>query len=164
MSMALDTECAHVLSDQSCASSDAARIVDTLLSDISSDFRKSISLGSHKDQADEELAAVFEEAGEPGWDGYGGEKASFESFLRARRFIEALPSDLPVPDVAVEPDGQIAFEWYAGPRRAISISVGENDELVYAGCKGASKFHGTESFNWSIPKMVTDLLRRVLVS
>ena len=68
----------------------------------------------------------------------------------------------PAPEVAIDPDGEVSFEWYHGPRRVFSISIGSSDELTYAGIYGSSKARGVETFNFEIPRVVLDNLRRLL--
>ena len=63
---------------------------------------------------------------------------------------------------AMDPDGEVSLEWYRGPRRVFSISIGSNDELTYAGIFGASKARGVEPFSFEIPHAVLDNLRRLL--
>jgi len=61
------------------------------------------------------LYAIFTESREAGWDGYGARAASYESYLEAKRFIEALPARCPVPEIAMDPDGEVSLEWYFAP-------------------------------------------------
>lgn len=40
---------------------------------------------------------------------------NIDSVNRARQFIKALPIAIPFPEIAVDPDGEISFEWYHSP-------------------------------------------------
>jgi hypothetical protein len=123
----------------------------------------SLALGKQKQDALNDLYATFAESCSPGWDAYDASAACYESYLRAKLFIEALPANFPAPEVAVDPDGEISLEWYSKPGRVFSISIGSNDELAYAGKFGPSqKTHGTEPFTGQVPKLILDNIRRLL--
>jgi len=109
------------------------------------------------------LETIFSHCCRKGWDGYDASAASYESYFRAKRFIEALPANFPAPEVALDPDGEVSLEWYCAPGRVFSISIGANDELTYAGkFSPTRKTHGTEPFTGQIPKVILDNIRRLL--
>jgi hypothetical protein len=56
------------------------------------------------------------------------------------------------------------LEWYHSPRRTLSISFSKNSELHYAALLGASKTYGTEPFFGDVPKIIVDLVSRVMVA
>ena len=100
------------------------------------------------------LEELIQDCGRSNWDGYGAQAISFDTYERARRFAQALPFGIPVPEVSAEPDGEITFEWFATPARVFSVSVGPNNELNYVGLFGASRTYGTEVFPDEIPEVV----------
>jgi len=109
------------------------------------------------------LYAIFSESRKAGWDGYGARAASYESYLEAKRFIEALPASCPAPEIALDPDGEVSLEWYSLPGKIFSVSVGADGELTYAGKFGPiRKTHGTEPFSGEVPTVILANLRRVL--
>src|SRR4051812_42803783 len=61
------------------------------------------------------LARVKQEASEPDWDGYGAAPVSDQTYERARVFLACLPVNVPTPDIAADPDGEISFEWSRSP-------------------------------------------------
>jgi hypothetical protein len=95
------------------------------------------------------------------WDGYGARALQSNSFVEAYHFLRLLPTNTPLPEVSLDPDGDIVFEWYRAPRQVFSISVGINGELVYAGLFGSNKANGTEFFEDEVPKTILDNLARV---
>jgi hypothetical protein len=103
------------------------------------------------DKALKMLKEIWEETREENWDGYGASPVSVLAFLNARAFLSNLPTTVPIPEITVEPDGEIAFEWYLQPRWVFSVSVGSNNELTYAGLFGRNKIHGTEYFENELP-------------
>lgn len=93
------------------------------------------------------VSAVFdaaESASEYDWDGYGARPAHPDAVTHAVRFFASLPRELPPPEVGVDPDGDIAFEWYSNDR-VFSISVSPLGELHYAGRFGKNTIRGKES-------------------
>ena len=72
-----------------------------------------------------------------------------------------LPVTIPAPEVAVEPDGMVAFEWYKQPRRVFSVSFETDGTIVYAGLFGNSKTHGTEYFGEQLPQIILENIHRI---
>ena len=75
----------------------------------------------------------------------GGQFVDPSTFRHARAFIEMLPSSVPAPDVSVDDDGEIGFDWDYAARLVFSVSVGRDGTLSYAGLFGHSKAFGTEN-------------------
>ena len=92
-----------------------------------------------------ELDAVFDECADPNWDGRGAAPVACATYGRAREFIEALPPEVPVPDIGAEPDGCITVEWYSQTKCLLSISIGPSGErLLFAGVLlNDASFYGT---------------------
>lgn len=114
--------------------------------------------------ANERLQALYDLRGEcasENWDGYGAQPVDSNSFNEAERFIRALPTTVSEPEVAVDPDGEIALEWYIEPRKVFSVSIGKRNEITYAGLYGPNKTYGREYFDDEIPKAVFDNLDRL---
>jgi hypothetical protein len=74
-----------------------------------------------------------------------------------------LPFGIPEPEVSAEPDGEITFEWFAGPAQVFSVSVGPGNELNYAGLFGAGRTYGTEVFHDEVPEVVLSHIKRVVL-
>lgn len=105
----------------------------------------------HRD-ARRALEETFKDASVENWDGYGAKRVSEKTYENALSFLQSLPSAVRNPEVAAEPDGEIAFEWRSEPNRVFSISVGEGDTLSFAGVAGRRKIHGTEVIYDEIPR------------
>jgi hypothetical protein len=142
--------------------SSEAGTVATMFSDLASDTMESLYLGKAKSDAIEALDTAFCEACQPGWDGYEAAPACYDSYLKAKKLIKALPANIPAPEVAVDPDGEISLEWFRTPSRAFSVSIGSEDSLTYAGIFGSARARGIETLNFEIPRVVLDNLRRLL--
>jgi len=94
-------------------------------------------------EAFEELAEVYEECRNPGWDGYGALAVEQETNRIAYQLIESLPLGFPRPSISAQPDGQLTFEWYRTPRRTLSLSIDPNGFIHFAGLFGHEKHFGT---------------------
>ena len=133
-----------------------------VMSEVQRRLLASFSIGNPKRDALEALDDTFEESCQPGWDGYSGAAVPWETYLRAKEFLHRFPTSLRTPEVSVDPDGEISFEWYVAPNRVLLVSVGSDGDLTYAGVFGASgKKHGTEAFYDEIPKEILESVKRI---
>jgi hypothetical protein len=83
-------------------------------------------------------------------------------FRRAYLFIEALPLSMPKPSAGAEPDGHLTLEWYQSPRRVASVSISPDGDLHYAALIGSARAFGTERFLGDVPRVVLDVIHRVI--
>ena len=107
------------------------------------------------------LAEAYQEALEDNWDGYGALAASTETYRSAVLFLDLLPSSAPDPEVAIDPDGDVSFDWHLGPRANFSVSISAAGQLSYAGLYGQNSNYGSESITDGLPRAVLDNLRRL---
>jgi hypothetical protein len=83
-------------------------------------------------------------------------------FLLAERFLLALPSHLPAPELAVDSDGEVAFDWSGPGNRMLTVTLRADGRLTFASRLSAlDKDYGTKEFVDSIPKPVLDLVQQV---
>ena len=119
----------------------------------------------HKSQCHKEtrraLWNAVKECGDDDWDGYDAKGMNWNSHQESLRFLDMLPGTTSAPEVAVDPDGMVAFEWHEEPRWVFSVSFETNGAIAYAGLFGNSKTHGTEYFGQAIPQSILDSIRRV---
>ena len=76
-------------------------------------------------------------------------------------FTKLLPSTFPVPEFGIDPDGEISLDWIRSRRSMLSISIGPNNTLNFAGKFGRAKVHGFEIFNGEIPDEIIRNLERL---
>jgi len=70
-------------------------------------------------------------------------------------FAKRLPRSLPAPEIAVDPDGEIAFDWFGPTGKMFSVSVNNNGRIAYAGrFGGTSRIHGTEQLSETLPQEI----------
>lgn len=141
--------------------SEDAKNLQAIYSLIIEDIFQSIALGEPHRKALTALWDVYQECLNDNWDGYGAKAISPINYIEALRFLKTLPTSIPIPEVSVDPDGEIVFEWYKGPRNVFSVSISPNNELTYAGIFGGSKTHGVEYFGDDLPKTILENLYRL---
>jgi hypothetical protein len=87
--------------------------------------------------------------------------ATTDAYTRALALMRSLPSDLPLPEIVVEDDGEIGLDWEEGPRRVLSVSVGDSPMLRYAAFVGVEPLHGRVPFAGLLPETLSFLLGRI---
>ena len=124
--------------------STAAQRLQELLATVLTEYRRLTT----RESTLANLARVYAECREPGWDGYEAEPVSAEAYHFAARFIMALPAVFPAPDVTADPDGEISLEWDCGRWKALSLSVGPGGKITWAALLNRQKREtGTEIFD-----------------
>ena len=85
-----------------------------------------------------------------------------EVIALAQRFLLALPGSLPAPEVALDDDGEITFDWRGRRERMLTVALREDGRLAYA-CRLSSfdKEHGIKRFNEAVPKRILELVQQV---
>ncbi len=141
--------------------SQEAEKIDSNWDELLSRLRQSHTVGELPFTCLKNLHEAVSNAKEEDWDGYGGQAVDVLTSSNAKRFIFSLPSTIPVPEISIEPDGEIAFEWYLGSHWVLSASIGLASEINYAGLLGTSKIHGVEHFDDEFPQVLVDNLFRL---
>ena len=141
--------------------SESARFVDQEAKKLRDQLLKSFSFGAIPDSVQNELQEVMEQCSSANWDGYMAEPVKWEALLDAFRFAQVIPLGLSAPSIGAEPDGDVTFEWHAGPRRTLSVSVDDRGNPHYSALLGPNRSYGTEAFVGFIPKRILDLIYQV---
>lgn len=143
--------------------SDSAREVARDLHEISQSFDRTISLRPPNWGVKDTLLDLMNETQAGGWDGGDAEPVRVETIAQAWAFVQALPPNLPVPEISAEPDGDVALDWIQDRERLISVSVRHNGEIHYAGIFGGGrKVHGADVFGGEVPAVVLSAIEQVL--
>lgn len=151
----------YLTRSNSASASPAAERLRKFIGESFSDLRKANTWNRAR-EAYVALREAYEDCSAPNWDGYGAEPLHAAAYEEAIAFLNALPTRIPVPEIAPEPDGSIGFEWRNGPHRIFAISVSGKGSIVYAGILGkGSKAHGTELFDGTLPEVVLTAVRRI---
>jgi len=145
------------------AMSPEANAVHKAATDVAELAERSVALFGEKANALSRLAELGTECADLGWDGEGAAAVNPIAIHSAKRFVRALPDDMPLPEFAPEPDGSISLDWIQSPNRLFSISVGRGNRLAYAWLDGADKGHGVALFDGrNIPSRVIDEIKNIV--
>jgi hypothetical protein len=113
----------------------------------------------------DKLISAFQEAVREAlvenWDGHGAHSVSWAAAQAASTFIMLLPTAFPVPEFSVDPDGEVSLDWIRERDWLLSVSVGANGTIAYAGRFGLARQSGSEAFIDDLPPNVLSCLRRL---
>ena len=124
-------------------------------------LRESYVLGGAGNDAFRDLCTVADESRFPNWDGYGALPVSEQAFMHACHFLRTMPLGTWAPEVGIEPDGHLTFEWHRSSFRTLSVSVSPAGDLNYSALIGPNRVFGTEAFLGDIPQPILELIRRI---
>ncbi|HEY7395560.1 MAG TPA: hypothetical protein VH559_11985 [Gemmatimonadaceae bacterium] len=94
-------------------------------------------------------------------DADNGVRAEASTIEFAWMFAKLLPAGVVPPEVCVEDDGDIEFEWYFGPRRVFSVSIRRDGFISWAVLAGTSRHHGWDTILQGIPRQIIEYIDRV---
>lgn len=115
-----------------------------------------------KEDALNRLYELAAECADADWDGCGAEAVSRGAVERSAHFIRRLPEGLPLPEISVEPDGEIAFDWSPTPTQTFSVSIGTADRMACAWVNGIERGHAVVfSNNGEIPSRILQEIQRI---
>jgi hypothetical protein len=144
------------------AVSNEATCVQKLFHRTRQELWSSVALGYSRENCRNRLIEAWQQASTEGWDGYAADAVQPNAVINAYGLIDAFPSNVRMPEVAVDPDGEISLDWFSAPRRQFSISVGANNVLSYAGLFGHDKVSGSERFQGTVPRVFLDYIKRAI--
>lgn len=84
-----------------------------------------------------------------------------QTISQAFALLEALPSWVPAPELAIESDGQIGFDWHCSSDRVLSLNVGRTGMIGYAALNGLESTYGRLPFGGVLPERIRTLLHLV---
>jgi len=80
----------------------------------------------------------------------------------AQRFLLALPGGVSAPELSLEDDGEVCFDWQGPGGKLMTITLRDDGRLSYASrISQYDKDHGTKRFVDAIPSSVVGLLHQV---
>ena len=89
-------------------------------------------------------------------------KTDAQTISQALALIDALPPWVPTPELAIESDGQIGFDWQCSRDRILSLNVGPAGMIGYSALFGLESTYGRLPFAGVLPERIRTLLRLVL--
>lgn len=81
------------------------------------------------------------------------------TLAKALEFAATLPSDVELPEVSIDPDGELAFDW-GGEGGLLSVSVGETGRVTYAAELGGNPVSGTVQLGGWVSSSLGEVLKR----
>jgi hypothetical protein len=115
------------------------------------------TLFGDKSAALSQLAELADECTEEDWDGNRAEALDLVAVGRSEDFVRVLPTGVPLPDFAPEPDGSISLDWIQSRCRMLSVSVGRSNRLAFAWLDGSDSGHGVAKFDGTtVPSIILE--------
>lgn len=91
------------------------------------------------------------------------EAVKIDTEQNAMRMVRALPNDLPLPEIGIDPDGEISLDWMCSRTRMFSISVSGSARLACAWMNGSDHGHTVVHFRGgSLPRLLLLQLREIV--
>jgi len=150
---------------ESSAVSPQADDVRKAASEVVNTVERSQALFADKADAISRLLALAIECAEEDWDGYGAAAIDLDAVAQAERFLRILPNRIPLPELAVEPDGSISLDWICSRSRLFSVSVGRENRLAFAWLDGTDRGHGVARFDGqNVPPRILEGIEAVVES
>lgn len=138
--------------DQSRAIGEAARVIDSMMYKTRSHLKFDATARSSR--ALNDLMDMAEE--------YGIDANSSPAFARAKQFLLAMPSEIPAPELALDNDGEVVFDWINQRNEMLTVSLRADGRLSYAARRLPNeKEHGTKWFTGTLPSRIVSLVRDV---
>lgn len=105
----------------------------------------SCSILNHRRNIITATSALVQEYGEHDWDGYGANPVSMRSIQQALFFAYRLPATIEEPDVGVDADGEVTYEWNHDRDNQCILTFG-SDDTIYCNQKAnggrvAAQYH-----------------------
>ena len=110
-----------------------------------------------------EVHGVAQVASNENWDGDGARALLDKTVAIAVELVDRLPRTTPRPDIDATPHGEIDFDWTVERGLGLTISVGPEGEIAFAGTFRGAELSGKEPWNGVLPgfvKCCLDRLRR----
>ena len=96
------------------------------------------------------------------WDNLGSVPLDADTYQIAKRFILALPSSIPAPELTVDRDGEVNFDWFGSGEKIFSASLRKDGRIAFAGQFSARKrLSGLEEFNDSVLKEIVESVKAI---
>ena len=104
---------------------------------------------------------LLDEAGDEDWDGEGALPLRQETVDAAIRFVDLVPGDIPDPDVTATPQGEVDFDWTINRQLMLTVSIGADHEITFAGLFDGARLNGQEPWTGTMPGFVTCCFERL---
>ncbi|MGK2926482.1 MAG: hypothetical protein ACSLE2_12775 [Lysobacterales bacterium] len=83
----------------------------------------------------------------------------------AKDFLYLLPDSIPLPTFAVDPDGEVSFDWIGRDGWELTISFSPLGVLSYSAFFGELRNeHGQDNFQDEVPREILAKIEKVCIS
>jgi hypothetical protein len=125
-------------------------------------FRSSITTGETKRELDALILEIAHQAIiEKTYDRDGLDQLKPSTIFNALKLAGLLSNRIPRPEVDIDPDGELSFEWYQAPNKLLSISIGQDGRLAYAGRFGLKRISGIDYLGEQFPNELAVFIERM---
>lgn len=83
------------------------------------------------------------------------------TFARTLDVLNALPREIPLPDVVVETENEIGLDWDEAARRVVTLTVRDTPMVGFSALFGVEPMYGRVTFAGEIPETLRILLARL---
>jgi hypothetical protein len=142
------------------AISNEGQILRKLLASVF-EFSGSFTVGEPKRVAREALVAAYIAAQFENLNGESSTKVEPSTYRYAQQFLQLLPSTIPPPEITADADGEIMLDWDQGRRNVLTVSIGRDGTITYAGLFGYNTTHGTETLGDALPPVISSCFERL---
>ena len=147
---------------RSTAQSGPAKKLDKLHERVREHILNSYVMSNATEKVLTELKEVREDASRTGWDGYDARPLDPDSYKFAIRFLNALPTSAPLPEVSADTEGEVALDWIFGKRKALTVSIGPTGRCTFAWMLGQKTYQGTDWIYDEIPEEIVLALGKLV--
>ncbi|MBE2286546.1 MAG: hypothetical protein IAE77_24020 [Prosthecobacter sp.] len=145
------------------AVSSEAQAVRRAASAVVSSAERSESLFGEKAELISQLWTLYDECSQHDWDGSNAMPMSGIAAAATAEFIKVLPSGVPLPELAPEPDGAISLDWIVSKRRVFSVSIGTSARLSFSWLDGADSGYAVARFDgMQVPQRILEGISAIL--
>ncbi|HEY4417684.1 MAG TPA: hypothetical protein VGO57_18475 [Verrucomicrobiae bacterium] len=128
---------------------------------IHENIEKSQALFGSKIDAVNLLKSIANSHLEDNWDGDDAKAVHPDSFIVAELFIKALPADLLMPELDVDTNGCVLFDWTTSKSKTLTLSVGPNGVIAYAWINNSNRGRAVFAFVGTVPNEIVESIKAV---
>jgi len=92
----------------------------------------------------------------------GWQRPEMATIAAAERLLTLVDKLARQPQVQVEPEGTISFEWEAGDQGWLTLTADDQGQLTHSAVLGEDEFTQSEAFADALPDWASTLLQRLL--
>ena len=141
------------------AESNSGNVSNQLLDRVQTQRIRTVTIPPDDVRLERELADILQECSHENWDGYDAKPIDRTSVQFICEFLEKLPSDIPYPELAPEPTGDLTMVWRKKGYHLV-IGIDQARQIAWGGTSPKGHIYGDAEFgaDSDIPEELLDLL------